>query len=272
MITKPDILKIVENPSIENNLKENNGQINIIWSGGCDSTLILYWILDWLKTMNSDRVINAWTFIHNQLNDNKISWERQKRQRFIIWAEDKGFKNKILNREIQLPKETISCNEGSCCQVAIWTSQIMPIINNDSLLFAGYHRGDDFFTYSIFNNWMNLFISLSGLYNKNNKFCVPLYIHTNIDIIKYIKEIPGLYDNTWWCESVWTEGRPCGDCLPCRTHQSALLYYEKFLSPKQQLTETLVKTAEKTLIEPNVSDAKIDMGKIACPDPAIAVH
>ncbi|CAK0742970.1 hypothetical protein CCP1ISM_160003 [Azospirillaceae bacterium] len=229
--------------TIEEILKANKKQqINIMWSGGCDSTLLLYWIMDWMKTLNDDRVINAWTFTHDQLNNNKLTWERQKRNRFMIWAEDKGFKNKILNREVILPRETISIGDNACCQPAIWTSNVIPVIERDSILFAGYHRGDDFFGYSIYKNWMNLFISLNGLYGKAVKFYTPLTGHTKVDIIKYIKDINGLYENTWWCESVWDNGKQCGTCLPCKTHESALLYYEKHHNDTTKLIgETCIK-------------------------------
>lgn len=230
MISESDIINdtIHLNISVEEMLRSNSKkQINIMWSGGCDSTLLLYWIIERLKAINDDRVVNAWTFTHQQLNENKLVWERQKRNRFMIWAEDQGFKNKILNREVFLPKEVISIGENSCCQAAIWTSNVIPIIEKDSILFSGYHRGDDFFSYTIFKSWMNLFISLNALYGKSIKFYTPLNGYSKIDIIRFIKAIPGLYENTWWCESVWDNGKQCGTCLPCKTHESALLYYEK---------------------------------------------
>ncbi len=214
--------------SIESLLKENKDKsINILWSGGCDSTLILYWILEWLKNLNDNRVINAYSFYHHQFNDNKMDWERQKRHRFIMWAEDKGFNNKISHHEISFSKDIINTGPSSCCQPAIWVSQIIPIIPYDCLLFAGYHKGDDFFAYNIFSNWLKAFTSINNLFGKTIKFYTPLVNHNKNEIIKLIKNIDGLYNNTWWCESVWSDGKPCGRCLPCEAHELALIYYER---------------------------------------------
>jgi hypothetical protein len=255
MISKQEIINnsINFNTDIDSILRDNKTSINVIWSGGCDSTLILYDILTKLKSSCDDRVINTWTFNHYQLNTNKMAWERQKRQRFIIWAEDKGFKNKILNREINLPNEEVSIGTGSCCQIAIWTSNIVPILSDKSIVFAGYHKGDDFFTYNNFKNWMKLFKSTMNLYGKSIKFFTPLAYKSKYEIIRDIKNVDGLYDNTWWCESVNNNGEPCGYCLPCETHKSALLYYE--YKHKHSILST-IKKEEKDII-------KVDNGACA---------
>lgn len=246
------------NTSIEQLLKDDKDKsINIIWSGGCDSTLILYWLLEWLKNLNDDRVINAYSFYHSQLNDYKMDWERQKRHRFIMWAEDKGFNNKISHHEIAFSKEAIRVGSGNCCQPAIWISQIIPIIGENTMLFAGYHKGDDFFTYNIFSNWLKAFTSINNLFGKTTKFYTPLIGHTKNDIIKLIKNIDGLYNNTWWCESVWSDGKPCGRCLPCEAHELALMYYEKHngTMSRKEITE-VVKAIES---DPQLKEQIVDL-------------
>jgi 7-cyano-7-deazaguanine synthase in queuosine biosynthesis len=242
--------------SIEALLKENkNKSINIMWSGGCDSTLILYWLLEWLKNLNDDRIINAYSFHHNQLNDNKMDWERQKRNRFIMWAEDKGFNNKIVHREISLGKDIITVGPASCCQPAIWVSQIIPIVPHDGLLFAGYHHGDDFFSYEIFGNWLKAFVSMNNLFGKNIRFVAPLAQHSKNEIIKLIKNIDGLYNNTWWCEGVSTDGKPCGRCLPCEAHESALMHYNKNKALEVQVATDIKKELET---DKKVEDKPLD--------------
>lgn len=231
--------------SIEDVLKGNKNNINILWSGGCDSTLVLYWLLEWLKNLNDNRVINAFSFHHNQLNDNKMDWERQKRHRFIMWAEDKGYNNKIVHREITFSKDVIFIGDNSsCCQPAVWISQLIPIINDNSMIFAGYHRGDDFFTYSTFNDWLKMFVSMNNMFGKTTRFYSPLVMHSKNDIIKLIKNIDGLYNNTWWCEGSSIDGKPCGTCLPCKNHETALIYYERELAKNVQISENLKATID----------------------------
>lgn len=211
--------------NLDGMLSNKKQTINIIWSGGCDSTLVLYEILVELKARNDDRIINAYSFYHSQLNDVKMIWEKQKRNRFLMWIEDKGFNNKILNHEINLNKDIIKIGSNSCCQPAMWVSQILPIIEDNSVLFAGYHMGDDFFTYKVFRQWLKAFTSISNLFGKKTDFCVPLIYRSKNEIIKDIKNVNGLYENTWWCENA--SGKPCGCCDPCINHEVALIYFEK---------------------------------------------
>ena len=227
-----------------------------MWSGGCDSTLILYWLLEWLKNLNDDRIINAYSFYHHQLNDGKMDWERQKRNRFIMWAEDKGFNNKIVHREISLGKDVISVGPASCCQPAIWVSQIIPIIPCDGLLFAGYHHSDDFFSYEIFSNWLKAFVSMNNLFGKSIRFVAPLAQHSKNEIVKLIKNIDGLYNNTWWCEGS-TDGKPCGRCLPCEAHESALMHYNKNKALEVQVSEDIKKELN-TIKTTTDSDKKVE--------------
>lgn len=195
--------------------------IHLIWSGGCDSTLLLWKLLN----INKEITINTYAFVCSQVGDEKMHREKQTRAKFLNLMEQKGFGNRIIHKDIELQKDNIAIHSFNCGQPALWISSILPILPEDSILFAGYHKGDDFLTYKVMKDWLNAFIGLRNLYGKHVEFLTPFSYLTKYDIIKDLKSEPGLYEATWWCETPrFNSASPCGYCDPCKLHDMTIAY------------------------------------------------
>ena len=69
--------------SIKALLEENKSKsINILWSGGCDSTLILYWLLEWLKNLNDDRTHTVYVMFYEK--ERKIGYTADLNSRILF--------------------------------------------------------------------------------------------------------------------------------------------------------------------------------------------
>jgi hypothetical protein len=79
--------------------------LHVIWSGGCDSTLVLHQLLTSLKIEHDDRTVNTYNFTHTQLGE-KVSYERTARMKYLAHVSEMGFNN-INNKEINLNDHTI---------------------------------------------------------------------------------------------------------------------------------------------------------------------
>ncbi len=66
----------------------------LIWSGGYDST----WIL--LNELQNNSFLETWSFIVDEIGQEKNEIERQTRQKIISWFKDKG--KTVENHEITL--------------------------------------------------------------------------------------------------------------------------------------------------------------------------
>jgi 7-cyano-7-deazaguanine synthase in queuosine biosynthesis len=201
-----------------------NKKISIIWSGGCDSTLVLDDVLWELHNRKDPRTVTAYSFKHWQISDDKMAKEETARAAYKHYALSKGYPLGYCHT-IELPKLSYTV-PGGCPQPALWISNIMPIIQNDSLLYAGYIKGDDFFTYDIFKNWSLVFEGLSYLYGKKIVPMFPRKYWTKTSIIKKLKE-RNILNLTWHCETpISTTGAECGYCDPCQKHNESLKWID----------------------------------------------
>lgn len=207
--------------------------LHVLWSGGCDSTLVLWKLLNDLKTNRNDRTIHTYAFISANVGSIKMDWEKQKRNQFLLWSSQQGFNNKIQHTDIHIDADKQQIISNNCGQPALWISNIVPYLPHDSILFSGYHKGDDFLTYWVFKDWIKAFVGLNNLYGKAINFWIPFMHTTKYEIIKQLKEVPGLYETTWWCEGQNRNG-PCGHCDPCELHNMSLQYYESEYAKRQK--------------------------------------
>jgi len=202
----------------ENTTKE----IFVIWSGGCDSTLLIDNLLIELKQKNDKRKVTTISFKHWQVSEQKMLCEENARAAYRHYA----LINDLplgLGHTVELPKTSIVCgvNNGSCPQPAMWIANAVPIISDNTLLYAGYIKGDDFFTYNVFFNWCKVLEGLSFLYGKSITPMFPLKFNTKTNIIKQLKD-KDILRLTWHCEIPRSDGSECHYCDPCQKHNESL--------------------------------------------------
>ncbi len=183
----------------------------VVWSGGLDSTLILY---DLIKR---DVDVSVITFETDVFGLDKHHLEQSTRQRFL----QKFSKNKIQEYTIKLdfPYTDIKGYNGGLTQQPFMISMISLYGKLDTIYHFGYHKGDDFFSYH--SEHMKISENINYVMGKNVQLNFPLKFMHKWEIIDAIQTY-GLDDYVWYCEypeNSKNGKQPCGECVPCKTHE-----------------------------------------------------
>lgn len=194
----------------------------VMWSGGCDSTMLLY---ELLRAYGPERVV-AVSYIYPWLTAQKVQNEKDHRIAFMAAMKLRGLGD-FRNLELKISQnnvigDTVWVNQGAGLPQAVaWLLSVPIYASDDSYIYTGAIRNDDL-TLRL-ESYHELFHGLTGVLRKNIKLREPYLYLTKANIIeKLIKE--DLYDLTWFCENP-SDGHitPCGRCVPCKTHHSALI-------------------------------------------------
>lgn len=197
----------------------------VMWSSGCDSTLLLY---ELLKKYGPDKVI-AISCKFPWLNKKKASHEVIFRQRFIDDLKRKntglsGFTHYTIDVNWQYrPKDSKNggYHSSGLLQPYSWLTIALPLMKPNDWFYIGTIRGDDLVTLYL-RQFQDLFEASSKMLNKEIHLCMPYVGYTKANVIAKLIEY-GIYDLTWFCEKPEspTSG-PCTNCHPCKTHIEAL--------------------------------------------------
>lgn len=194
----------------------------VIWSGGADSSLVL-----WKKLLECNRTSNdsvcAISFIPDFIHEKKRKSEEIARERFKKKA--KQHKYHFEHHTIKL-ESTIELT-GRLPQQITWTCLSTLYAPKEAIVSFGYHQGDDFWRISSYAQQVR--ININGAMGKNIDFEFPLSCTRKYEIIDEINKY-GLSKCFWTCEENVNIRKPCGKCRPCITLK--LAEYEKSLIPK----------------------------------------
>jgi len=193
----------------------------ICWSGGCDSTLILWDLLQ--KQSKNDPPIRTIAIDH-----------------FAVWAgeEQDAARTKILfvlrERGFRIEHETLTirCGDrnGLPCgtsekpstlripQAPLWLINAIMHLEPKEDLYVGYIRGDDVWHYIQEYRWV--FQYAAYLVGREGKLFTPLEFFTKADVIQALK-LAKLFQYCWTCSSP-KNGKQCGKCKECKTQKLAL--------------------------------------------------
>lgn len=199
----------------------------VLWSGGQDSTLILYNLCEKLnippkranpKVRNDRRVniIKTMSFNHDYMpNRVKMEREQKAREKLITILESKFEYIKIEHEVYDLNNINIhSGNSERGAQVGVWTLAAY-YVEDYSELYVGYNQTDmrekdDKNEVKIFTKTIKQISFL--LSNKKVKVKFPLIKSTRTEISDKLKSVK-LLEYTTWCHSA--EKDDCGTCLAC---------------------------------------------------------
>ena len=197
----------------------------VMWSSGCDSTLLLY---ELLKKYGPDKVV-AISCRFPWLNKKKASHEVVFRQRFIDMLKRNNtgldtFTHYTIDVTWQYrPKNTKNGGyySSGLLQAYSWLSIAFPLLKPNSWFYIGTIRGDDLVTLYL-QQFQTMFEACAKMLNKEVHLCMPYVGYTKAKVLTKLIEY-GIYDYTWFCEKPEspTSG-PCSRCHPCETHTEAL--------------------------------------------------
>jgi len=190
----------------------------VVWSGGMDSTLLLTDIANEFST-KEDPII-AYSFITDFLDGNKRVMERRARNRFLKWANKKGYN--IEHKEV-----SVSCGDNvspnGWAQGLFWFSFIVPFIPDNCDVYFGYVQGDGIWL--AVNEFYKAYGNLSYIgKKKNSELHYPFAYKDKWEVIQGIQNYRIPSKCFWTCETPIKKNnkiRACGKCEPCITLQVA---------------------------------------------------
>lgn len=231
----------------------------VLWSGGCDSTLLLYELLD---AYGSNNVI-AISYNYPWLDSNKAQIEHDHREAFK--SKMKLLGDRFAN--FTHSKFEINHNGDSICfgghmagipQALGWLFMIPMYANENSYIYAGYIKDDSFVTGGFREHYTNIFESVNKLIGRNTLSLRLPYLHKSKNEIIENLILNEIYDHSWYCEMPPTKYLPCMECHPCQTHLAALTYLSMFSKDEYVKLITSRKLDQLKSIRPSSSTGKLD--------------
>ena len=195
----------------------------VIYSGGCDSTLLLYELSKKFGTKKNP--VKALSFNYVQaINPRKIKTEKKTRNSFKQYCK----KNKIyvdfldINITTNRKYDKRACESYSFNGIAqpyLWLTSLSTILLGKHNIYFGYIKEDDFWFFK--TEFINAFNALQKITGTESRL-IFAYSHAyKKNIIKELNENK-IYEYTWHCEMPTDDNKRCGTCHPCKKHDQAL--------------------------------------------------
>jgi len=197
----------------------------VVWSGGCDSTLVLH---DLARHSSEAHPVRAVSFEHNQVPCAKEQYYA--RNRVLKVLRDRGHHIQLATIKVDV-SDTGAFQfrgEGSNPQAVFWTLATQ-LLRDDEDLYFGYTRGADWWRDGRFARIFTEYQCAAGrrgcLYQPLGTMDRPAILHR--------LEKAGLLKLVWWCEGGALGGKkvrknPCGKCRSCQIHKTALWQLKEF--------------------------------------------
>ncbi len=201
----------------------------ILWSGGCDSTLVLHDALVEARCC-AEKHAWSWPVVTLAIAQDGVAANaenRAARVRIRRELRSRGFAWRHLEVTVGVDGGEVLFFGGGVCQPQLWVSLAHSYLGSSEDLITGWHSGDHVWEYIA--SIRTAFDALQSVGGKKGKIVTPLSYDTKAQIIERLRAAD-LYDLTWWCERP-TDGAKCNGraaCLPCRTHALALHELEIF--------------------------------------------
>lgn len=198
-------------------------KVLVCWSGGCDSTLLLYHVAKQYGTAGSP--VRAFA-LDSDSHLTAGRKEAQARKRILRELRKRG-----LN--IELTEMSLTATAGSGLsdhglpQAVMWLLASQALTDQETLA-MGYVKGDDWL--ANIEHFQTVFNKLQTIAGRTGTLWLPLMFTEKRGVLHQLREMD-LLELTWWCGA--PDGRkktqaPCGKCASCETHATALWKLGKF--------------------------------------------
>lgn len=180
----------------------------ILWSGGFDSTLVLYDECVKAKKKNLAPP-KALSISHQNVGANRE--QRRARKRIAKKLQYRGLKFKYCEISISVRGKFGVCSAGGLTQPTIWLPTAVLYLEENEDLLAGWCRSDDVMHYLSEIRWT--FQYIRDVMLKKGKLDLPLEWTHKHKILRRLRTA-GLISLPWTCECP-RNWKPCRKCKPC---------------------------------------------------------
>lgn len=195
-------------------------KILVCWSGGCDSTLLLFHAARAYGTPKSP--VRALSITSDQVS----SGPREAAARKKILAEFKKRGLHVAHSEMSLTCSGDGLNGKGLPQAVMWLVGTQFLLE-DETYGLGYIKGDDWVAHKA--EFEETFRLLQRVSDRTGSIWTPLSWTEKRGVIHQLRQHK-LLKLTWWCEVPprHKKATPCGDCHSCMTHETAVWKLDKF--------------------------------------------
>jgi 7-cyano-7-deazaguanine synthase in queuosine biosynthesis len=191
-----------------------DGPLLVMWSGGIDSTLVVY------EALRQGRTVRA-HHIHLASSQGRAAAEERAIAQLVRWLDAQG-----LPGTLELTRSTTDFGDlRRVLDVKVWSwwigvilayereiGQVATTQHRQSFPNAGYRRRS--------MQIREQMPALSGRQGRQVEWLSPL---AGMDKAEIVAAMPdGLLELCWWCRTPDAAGRPCHDCHTCRQVDPAL--------------------------------------------------
>lgn len=223
----------------------------IMWSGGYDSTLLTFVLLNAYKDRKILKKINIIYANNNVINDLKTEKEMEAREKILkLWKEKYDFEFNIITIKTEIySNDVFLCNKrNGYFQQYLFLSEAAFMFSKKAIYHIPHIKGEN----ATADRLKILMRDLDNFTEDGETIVsMPLKLMTKIDIIKSIIDIDNkLMDIIWTCETPNKVGKnivPCYDCEKCEELYNALLYikHEDEINNTKKLVRSVVKELNK---------------------------
>lgn len=192
----------------------------VVWSGGCDSTLVLH---DLAKKQGNVRALSI-----RHINVPAAKESDRARTRLLSRLQKKGLNIDHTTIDVNQCESDVQIEalDGGCAQPVLWLAIAVGYLREKEDLYFGHHRGDDFWEFR--SAFEAAFRALQKIRGGKGKIVYPLRAFHKADILKRLQAL-SLYRDCWYCENP-RDGKRCGRCRPCITHRTAIWQLQEGLA------------------------------------------
>jgi hypothetical protein len=196
----------------------------LLWSGGCDSTFLLYDLLTahqfkkptCFVALKDGEFVRTLSINHPQVAGGIYNRRARDVLRPLL---QKKFKNNFVCGEIEISQNGLFIDSyGGIVQPPLWLLHASLYLDRDEDLYAGYIRGDDLWHHR--DQLYEAFSVIQSFTGRTGRLLLPLEWVTKAEIIVRLKRAR-LLKHTWYCE-LSKDGRCCRQCPSCYAHDTAL--------------------------------------------------
>ena len=184
----------------------------ICFSGGCDSTYLLY---ERCQDASPKNPVRSIAFNHPQ-----ISGKEQKKARKKILAEFKKRGWWVNHLEVNIDLDgSFYAHECRPSQPIVWVTQGVMYLQDDEDLVLGFLTHEDI--WKIRPDLEASFNHMQKAAGKTGLLQFPYEDHEKYFIVEELKKLK-LLDLTWWCNFPENGGKACGRCNSCIHHDAEI--------------------------------------------------
>lgn len=194
----------------------------VLWSGGCDSTLLLFELLQEYGSDNVVAVSYNYPWLDKIKHDSEVAYRNAfKAKMNLRGSRYANFKHIELEIGSTSDKGFAWPVSGGLPQAIAWLLSIPLYMNDGDYVYEGGIKEDDLTLFT--DEYQSIVDNISTILGRKIKLRRPYLYYRKADIIDKLIRYD-IYDCTWYCEMPRDVGTPCCHCVPCATHINALVY------------------------------------------------